>query len=227
MWDFLLSPFFCYWLWGWASAEWMVFKHQLPKRLNFTWWHHRFQHWNSREKSIIDDLKKALESWNNKSTSELKALYCEFNDHPDFLSSLITLARNNDLENGSTWLLKHYLEDHGASDRSFPFQDYSVCFSTLDHWEARLHAFQSLDHFPKEYLNRKDLIPVLREGIKNKNKFLRAWSYYGFALLATVHEELRQEAIAIVEQAKSSETAGSVKARLKRASKLLDQECLK
>ncbi|MCG8490407.1 MAG: hypothetical protein MI743_02225 [Sneathiellales bacterium] len=170
----------------------------------------------------MDDLKKALENRDNKSTEELEALYSEFSIHSGFLSSLITFSQSRDLQKEATWLLKYYLEKNRKKSASFPYQDYSRCISALDHWEARLHVLQSLDFFPKEFLLKEDLLPLLREGIRSENKFLRAWSYYGFALLASAHHDLLQETRDILEFANKTETAGSINARLKHARSLLD-----
>jgi hypothetical protein len=52
---------------------------------------------------------------------------------------------------------------------------------------------------------------------REPNKFVRAWAYSGLHQLALDHPAYREQARAVLEAAKRSETAASVKVRLRKA----------
>jgi len=67
---------------------------------------------------------------------------------------------------------------------------------------------------PIQKQDKKSVENFLRKTLYNSNKFVRAWTYNGFYLLAKQHPEYHDETEALLESAIKNE-APSVKARIR------------
>ena len=155
-----------------------------------------------------------------KSTESIIAIYDQYAAAEEFTAQLVNYMNKPALQRGATWLLKHHLEITGNT-LAPPLNDRVYAHvSTLDHWEAKLHILQCMSQLPISNKCVSKVETFLRNCLANKAKFVRAWAYSGFHLLATQHPQFQQEAELLFDQALQHETAGSVKVRVRRAIKL-------
>ncbi|WP_097109345.1 hypothetical protein [Hoeflea halophila] len=129
------------------------------------------------------------------------------------------LAGKPELETGATWLLKHQLEHNHAKLDKPQTRKLIGLLPELSGWEARLHCLQV---FPDVDLPRDAgdvILGFVLACSRDDNKFVRAWAYTGLHQLALAHPEYRDQARVALETAQESETAASVKVRLRRALK--------
>jgi hypothetical protein len=169
---------------------------------------------------MIEDLKTSLAAWDGKNTRPLLDLYEAFEHTRDWLGALVQLSCEQDCERGATWLLKHYLES-GASLPADLTDEHLCHLAPLSHWEARMHVLQYLDRLKLTDTVKTPLHIFIKEAIASDAKLIRAWGYYGFAVLARQFPEFQSEARANLIKAGQIETAGSIKVRLRKALELL------
>lgn len=161
----------------------------------------------------IGDLPGAIQSWDQKSSSDIQDVYQSFCGLADFSDALLSLLAVENCQRGATWLLKHYLEQGGILSEAEVMAFYQR-FDDLAQWEARLHCLQSMPYLPLPENARSQLELFIRENLVDENKFVRAWSYNGFYLLARSFPDLRKEAEEFFDLAMRDEAA-SVKARIR------------
>ena len=135
---------------------------------------------------------------------------------PEFQAHLVDLCSIADCQRGATWLLKH---DLGQTKASLPDDLSQRHLSTIHqilHWEARLHILQYLERLSLPETAKSDLSRFVEEAISADNKLVRAWGFYGLAILAVRFPDLAVNARRVLQQAQSTETAGSVKVRIRK-----------
>ena len=162
-------------------------------------------------------LKESLSNWDGKSADYLKEIYSRHCVQDNFVPNLLSLLRDQKFEIGSSWLIKNHLEKNNSFDKNKVSAVYenlaSLCF-----WEAKLHILQSIPSLPI-HVSDKELVEIfLRKCLGDKNKFVRAWAYGGFYLLADKFSEYRDEAKQFIDNANQNESA-SVKARIRNVTK--------
>ncbi len=158
-------------------------------------------------------LVEAISKLNSHSPADLKVIYADFSEDPGFVASLLTLLVNNNTEIKSSWLLKHYL----SCGNQLTSQQNSQLFhllAGLDNWQAQLEILQSLSYMPVQPADRSVVEAFLRRCLASANKFVRAWSYNGFDILAEQYPQYRAEVDLFFEMAMNDEAA-SVKARIR------------
>ncbi len=158
-------------------------------------------------------LQKEIESWDGKSIRDISEIYDRHCHNEEFKSDLLRLAGDPVTQKGSTWLLKHHLEnDINPSNRELA--DIYNKLDVLEHWESKLHVLQSLPFLtiPKNHKNKVEIF--LRACLMENNKFVRAWAYNGFYELAVQYPEYVQETREFFEMAMRDE-APSVKSRIR------------
>ncbi len=160
-------------------------------------------------------LLEALGAFNGKGTDTLEAIADAYPATADQIQLLCELATSDytRLQSASTWLLKRMLADGSALS---PAQTELVLAVLLRecHWEARLHVLQMMGDLwvPDSMLPK--LWNALRDQLKDTNKFIRAWAYFGAAVIADQHPAYRDNVLALLAKG-AMEEAASVRARLR------------
>lgn len=163
-------------------------------------------------------LADEIETWDGKSARMLEALYVS---HAPSIAQLIGFLEDAKLRTGASWLIKHHLERTQVSSEEAQMV-LDAQRSDAD-WATVLHLVQAIDLLKLDGLDASHALQVLRSTIRHDAPFVRAWSLSAFARLATTQEQLRDEARETLFEAMQTEEKPSVKARLKKAAKYLDQ----
>jgi len=158
-------------------------------------------------------LRAAISKWNGKYVSDLEDIYKIHATQADFVNKLLGLIADGTYQSGATWLLKHYL-DKGNSLRNSDVSRVYEMLKTLIPWQAKLHVLQSVEYLPIAADDAKLFEQFLRIAITDNNKFVRAWAYNGFYLLAKQYDEYRMEVEQFFNMAMNDEMP-SVKARIR------------
>lgn len=159
--------------------------------------------------SLHSDIKKCDE----KSIKDLEDLYNRSDISASTLPILIDLIQAPQHQVAASWLLKHYLEEGGALKPDQVLVLYESLLQ-LEKWQARLHILQIMQYMPMPQQVKMPLVHFLRLQLGDSNKFIRAWAYNGFFLLANSFPEYQKEVNECFELALKDE-APSVKARIK------------
>jgi hypothetical protein len=164
-------------------------------------------------------LRDEIASWDEKDAVAIGNVYHRYSSDDSFLADVVSLLPEPPLQRGATWLLKHHFEvDGGEIDSNLAQQIYGEV-TGLQHWESRLHVLQCMQYLPIPKRNLKTVERFVRDGLVDEIKFVRAWAYNGFGELARQYPKYRDEAQRLCENALLHETAGSVKARVRRVLK--------
>lgn len=164
-----------------------------------------------------DRLEQTLSGWNGKATDPLKIAYQTFCTQPDFFDHLIDLSEHQSCERGATWLFKYAFEHDTLKFSNEQSARHLAGISGFSHWETRLHLLQYLEHLTIPDEAETPLLAFILNTLKAENRFLRAWAYFGLALHAGRFPAHKRDAIDRLNAAKSRETAGSVKVRIRKA----------
>lgn len=158
-------------------------------------------------------LEQDLRNWDQKSASDIGAIYEEHCADASFIADLVQLAAQPDLETGATWLLKHHLEQGKGLDSKAVSGLFALA-PDFSSWHARLHFLQCLPFLPISTEYKTDLEKFLRDCLMDRNKFVRAWAYNGFHEMSLRHPEYETESRQLIAMALRDE-APSVKARIR------------
>jgi len=160
------------------------------------------------------DLSASLAAWDGKAVAPMETLYGEWTAADGVPEDLLSYLEADDASQvSSSWMLKRCVDEQGALSS----QDSSGILARLEGlrpWEAKLHILQILHAMEVSAEHRYDLEDFLRACLAEKNKFVRAWTYNGFHLLAECYPELQREVRQLLEDAMETEAA-SVKARIR------------
>jgi hypothetical protein len=166
-------------------------------------------------------LEHRLSQWDNKNTEVLTAIYLQQQADPGWTDALVAAIQKEHSQNAASWLIKHSLEQALDAENHFNPQQIDQLLESLPllhHWSARLHLLQCLPYLRIPPQRKQDVEVFLRDNLKAPNKFVRAWAYNGFGLLAKDYPEYRQEAKRLFDAAMDTE-APSVRARIRKAGK--------
>lgn len=166
-------------------------------------------------------LENQLSQWDNKNTEVLTAIYLQQKTAPDWIDALVAATQKTHSQNAASWLIKHSLEQSAESDLCLNERHIDQLLGSLpllQHWSARLHLLQCLPYLIIPPHRKRQVETFLRDNLKEPNKFVRAWAYNGFGLLAKEYPEYRQEAKRLFDAAMDTE-APSVRARIRKAGK--------
>ena len=160
-------------------------------------------------------LLQALLDFDGKRVDPLEAVFAELPARPQLLRDLCELMGSGDAKTqiASTWLLRRYLEAGAALSA----EETEMALSPLlreSAWQAKLHLLQALEKLTISCELAAELWQALRIGTEDENKFIRAWSYHGFAVLAEQHAGYRDEALALLAVGEG-DAAASVRARIR------------
>jgi len=163
-------------------------------------------------------LRADLTAWDGVSAEAIGAVYERQSGKRGFVGSAIRASADPAMEAGATWLLKHHL---GAGQALTTPQAASF-FATAAKfvgWEARLHTLQCTEFVEVPAGSVRDARRLIEHGLADENKLVRAWAYSAFARLAAAHPRYRGESEALLTDAEATESAASVRARIRQIRK--------
>lgn len=161
-------------------------------------------------------LEDELAQWDRKSKDFISKVFDRYYDRPDFLTSLAGMLDHTQLQSGATWLLKHHFDDGGGPLDAHLVTAIYRNTSALVHWDAKLHVLQCIVQMPVPEAEMRTVETFVRRCLTDDAKFVRAWAYSGFCELARRFPEFQPEATEVLNEALTSEAAGSVLARVRR-----------
>ncbi len=159
------------------------------------------------------NIENDIANWDGKSSTDIERIYQRYSDKSFFISTLIDLLKQQELQKGASWLLKKHLE----SGSTLETNDIALIYKLLPkliHWETKLHILQSMPYMPVGKAQKKKVEAFLRDCLTDDNKFVRAWIYNGFYELSCQYSEYKEETKQFLEMAMKDEAA-SVKARIR------------
>lgn len=161
-------------------------------------------------------LKSAIEAWDGQSAAALCRIHEQHRDDPDLAPELVELVGSVRYRAAAVRLLKRHLESGlPVPDRAAVARALFARLDKIEHWECRLNVLQCLPHLPIEECCLADVERFLRTCLAEENRFVRAWAYSGFHLLARQHPRFAAEVAAILEAGLRDEPP-SVKARIRK-----------
>jgi len=158
-------------------------------------------------------LAKAIAAWDGKSAADIAAVFQSHCTEPHYVENLIQLMGSSDSQKGASWLLKAWF-DRGKSITDKQTSNILSRLSALESWEAKLHILQCFPFISIKDNQKVVVEKFLRSTLSDNNKFVRAWSYNGFYVLAKQHAEYQEETQRFFAMAMKDESA-SVKARIR------------
>ncbi|WP_108881512.1 hypothetical protein [Anderseniella sp. Alg231-50] len=161
-------------------------------------------------------LKDELGRWDRKSKDFISDLFDQHHQQPGFLAGLVGMLDDTQLQSGATWLLKHHFDEGGEPvDEKLVAAIYRKTPGLVP-WDARLHILQCMPRMPIAQAEMRTVETFIRHCLADDAKFVRAWAYSGFCELARRFPEFQADAVQILNEALSGETAGSVLSRVRR-----------
>ena len=169
-----------------------------------------------------DALTQALLDFNSKSTDALERFSAAYRPDASLVAELCDFAGGDDhnVQAAATWLLKRF----GATGAQLsPSQSETLLRLLIGDasWLCRLHVLQMMDRMSVPASLAAPLMDALAAQARGDNKFIRAWSSHGAAVLADQHPAFRDRALDMLAEA-GQDAAPSVQARLRRTSQRFD-----
>ncbi|MCW8877034.1 MAG: hypothetical protein OQJ89_09735 [Kangiellaceae bacterium] len=153
-----------------------------------------------------------LSNWDRKDTEYLKTFSDKNKNSEKFVQELIELIGDSGTQSAATWILKN--EFSGIEFSNEQSESILNLLDKLTYWDSQLHVLQFLHQLKISESKKKELEVFLRKSLVSDNKFVRAWAYNGFDVLAERFTEYRQEVDQFLEMGLRDEPA-SVKARIR------------
>lgn len=165
----------------------------------------------------MQPLQKAAQDWDGKSAQAIEQVFQQFAAQPGFIQDLMSLILIADCQKAATWLLKKWLASHKHLAQTHVNQLLSN-LSQLSDWESKLHMLQCLSFFTISPEYSASVEQFLRITLADNNKFVRAWAYNGFYVLAKQYPAYQAETQTLFEMAMRDEPA-SIQARIRQVMK--------
>jgi hypothetical protein len=164
---------------------------------------------------LEEEIVKILKTWDGKHNDVLQSLHHQYADDEWFMPVLVRISQlQPELQVQTTWIIKKHIEDGEVISKTERKELLKACLGSGE-WASKLHIFQILSHWNELTEEEAFLIEdSARKGIKDDNKFLRAWSYQALFEVSKVLPDLRRELVFLCERAIPEESA-SVKVRLR------------
>lgn len=162
-----------------------------------------------------DPTKLSIEDCAGLTVEERGEAYNLLLEDPTFIDQLIgVLYSNPHYQSVASWFIKYHLEQGGDLTAEEIAQLYD-CAQELNNWEALLHILQIVPYvlIPSASLDHAERL--IRRTLQHENKFVRAWAYNVFSVLADSFPVYRPEVSELLDCALSTE-APSVKARIRK-----------
>lgn len=177
-----------------------------------------------RHDEAIMTLEADILNWDGKSAPVIKAVYRAHSGGDGFIPALVLLCEKPNCQPAATWLLKHHIEKtRQALPTEFVARLLKLA-SNMTSWEARLHVLQMFDALVFSGATADDAFQLASDGTEDDNTFVRAWGYYGLAVIATAHPHHCIEARKRLKSGMACETRASVKVRLRKAFALIGDD---
>lgn len=162
-----------------------------------------------------NELLESLQNWDGVHIDYVTNLYQTHCNAPSFFDDLIEIyTSKKDLQKVTTWLIKHHY-DNGKTLPQTLTEQLAIVAPTVENWEAKLHILQLLPHFKltdESFVKADDFV---RQCLKDKNKFVKAWAYHGMYELSIYVPEMKEELEHLCNRAMETESA-SVKSKVKK-----------
>ncbi len=161
----------------------------------------------------------AIAEYDGKASDSLASIAAQVDPSAAVLQGLCDLVCSDEarIQSASTWLLRRYVS--AGAILSQMQSERALTVLTRDcHWEARLHVLQMMGDLTLPSSRVEQLWSALIEQTTDVNKFIRAWSYHGLAVIADQHPPYRERALNLLAAAEQ-EAAASVRARIRRIRK--------
>lgn len=160
-------------------------------------------------------LATAIAEYDGKSIDSLASITAEIDPSTAVLQALCDFVGSEDAraQSASSWLLRRYV-GAGALLSQMQTEQALAVLRAGRHWEARLHVLQMMGDLTVPASLVEQLWPALIEQTKEANKFIRAWSYHGLAVIADQHPPYREGALILLSAVEQGEAA-SVRARIR------------
>jgi hypothetical protein len=169
-----------------------------------------------------DDLIQRLQNWDGKHTDYLIAVYRDHLDEDSFFVQLVDLCLTHpETQIPGTWIIKHHYDQKESLDDDL-MNHLLREGNQFSDWETRLHLLQILPKVKMEQETVPYVEEWVRKGLKDDNKFVRAWSYQGLYEVAKHIPEMKKELRLLCEDALQLESA-SVQARVRKVVKQLEK----
>ena len=129
----------------------------------------------------------------------------------------MTLDDDASVEIGCTWIIKNLCERGLRPGEDVSSRLLSLLDDVLEN-ESLLHLLQTIPYLALPAEGHAWLHEKLTELLTAEHKFVRAWAYNGFGVLARANANYRDEVLRLFERATKTEAA-SIRARIRHASK--------
>ncbi len=156
----------------------------------------------------------ALKNWDKKSAQDITEIYNRFSDEQSLTLMLIAMLDKPDCQMAASWLLKHHFESTNNQSIDVSIKIYNKVAELID-WQSRLVMLQSMPYLPIPEQSVIKVEAFIRDCLTDLNKFVRAWAYNGFYLLAKQYPSYQTEALDFLNLGLTDEPA-SVKVRIKK-----------
>ncbi|WP_299769646.1 hypothetical protein [uncultured Pseudoteredinibacter sp.] len=168
-----------------------------------------------------EEILSSLDRWDGKSVEALEGLYRNYSANDDFAKVLEdwadSVSTSIKLQNALSHLLKQHC-DNGYIVLAKQSHSILSVLENEPHWQTLLHILQSFKSFELVEEYRDSWERILKSALSCENKFVRAWSYYAWALFADHFPRYGPEVNDYIEMALRDE-APSVKARIRQMQK--------
>lgn len=177
-----------------------------------------------RHDEIIMTLEADILNWDGKSAPDIKAVYRAHTGGDGFVRALMSLTEKPNCQSAATWLLKHHIEKTRQAPPAELVARLFKLAGDMSSWEARLHVLQMFDALTFTGAMVDDAFQFASDSAEDDNTFVRAWGYYGLAVIAAAHPHHRTEARKRLESGMARETRASTKVRLRKAFALIGDD---
>lgn len=160
-------------------------------------------------------LETAISQWDKKQAAYISSVYKKFGADKEFPDHLLSICvKNPALDRGTTWLLKHHLDEGGILTEAL-LTRLGDLLPVLNHWEARLHVLQvfSVAEIPPGIADSLYVFAKLNS--LNEKNFVRAWAYQVMYKVSLIQPGYRAQLLAESRVAAEKEMA-SVRSKLKK-----------
>ncbi len=162
------------------------------------------------------EVRAGLSEYDGKTVAILKTLEARFSSDANYINDLIDLLADVEpaMSDGSTWLLKSWLENGGELSKS-QTKRLTDLISTLQSWVAQLHICQSIGCLRLDEAQARKLVVWLTPLLSHRRPFLRAWSLDALCAVGEAHSHYWDKARSALQAAQNDEAA-SVRARVRK-----------
>ncbi len=158
-------------------------------------------------------LKQAVLALAGQSIKAIEHVFEDYANTPELIEALLPLIKVVDSQKGATWLLKASLHA-GNTLTDQQTTRLLEMWTDLSHWESILHVLQCLSCLSIPPSHQELVERFVRHALESNNKFVRAWAYHGFYVLAKQYPSYQTEANQLFEMALRDESS-AIKARVR------------